>query len=79
MRVRDAALDLTVDFAAGEELRTEVSAKFRPDGDRRGAGRGRLRADGVLDRPGRALRGHAGAGAVSRFTHRGPARGDPLG
>ena len=37
------ALDLTVDFAAGEELRTEVSAKFRPDGDRRGAGRGRLR------------------------------------
>ena len=26
------ALDLTVDFAAGEELRTEVSAKFRRDG-----------------------------------------------
>ncbi|MDG4757941.1 L-histidine N(alpha)-methyltransferase [Micromonospora sp. WMMD710] len=25
-------LDLTVDFAAGEELRTEVSAKFRPAG-----------------------------------------------
>jgi L-histidine Nalpha-methyltransferase len=32
MRVRVAALDLTVDFAAGEELRTEVSAKFRRDG-----------------------------------------------
>ena len=26
------ALDLAVDFAAGEELRTEVSAKFRPAG-----------------------------------------------
>jgi L-histidine N-alpha-methyltransferase len=32
MRVRIAALGLTVDFAAGEELRTEVSAKFRPEG-----------------------------------------------
>ncbi|WP_229403416.1 L-histidine N(alpha)-methyltransferase [Micromonospora okii] len=30
MRVR--VLDLEVDFAAGEELRTEVSAKFRPEG-----------------------------------------------
>jgi L-histidine Nalpha-methyltransferase len=26
-----AALDLTVDFAAGEEILTEVSCKFRPD------------------------------------------------
>jgi L-histidine Nalpha-methyltransferase len=32
MTVRLAALDLTVQFAAGEELRTEVSAKFRRDG-----------------------------------------------
>jgi len=32
VRVHVAALDLTVDFAAGEELRTEVSAKFRRDG-----------------------------------------------
>ncbi|WP_229072400.1 L-histidine N(alpha)-methyltransferase [Actinoplanes sp. DH11] len=31
-RVRITALDLTVTFAAGEELRTEVSAKFRRDG-----------------------------------------------
>jgi L-histidine N-alpha-methyltransferase len=31
-RVRIGALDLAVDFAAGEELRTEVSAKFRRDG-----------------------------------------------
>ncbi|MFE0590732.1 L-histidine N(alpha)-methyltransferase [Micromonospora echinospora] len=30
MRVR--VLDLAVDFAEGEELRTEVSAKFRPEG-----------------------------------------------
>jgi L-histidine N-alpha-methyltransferase len=30
MRVR--VLDLDVEFAAGEELRTEVSAKFRPEG-----------------------------------------------
>ena len=31
-RVRIAALDLTVDFAEGEEMLTEVSCKFRPDG-----------------------------------------------
>lgn len=31
-RVRVGALDLTVDFAAGEEMLTEVSSKFRPDG-----------------------------------------------
>ena len=30
--VKIRALDLAVDFAAGEELRTEVSAKFRRDG-----------------------------------------------
>jgi len=31
-RVRIAALDRTVDFADGEEMLTEVSCKFRPDG-----------------------------------------------
>jgi L-histidine N-alpha-methyltransferase len=31
-QVRVAALDLTVDFAEGEEIRTEISAKFRPEG-----------------------------------------------
>lgn len=31
-QVRVAELDLTVSFEAGESLRTEVSAKFRPDG-----------------------------------------------
>jgi len=30
--VRVAALDLAVDFVAGEEMLTEVSCKFRPDG-----------------------------------------------
>jgi L-histidine Nalpha-methyltransferase len=30
-RVRIAALDMTVDFAADEEMLTEVSCKFRPD------------------------------------------------
>jgi L-histidine Nalpha-methyltransferase len=30
-RVNIAALDLTVEFAAGEEILTEVSCKFRPD------------------------------------------------
>ncbi len=30
--VKIQALDLAVDFAAGEELRTEVSAKFRREG-----------------------------------------------
>jgi len=33
-RVRVAGLGLTVEFAAGEEMRTEVSAKFRKDGAR---------------------------------------------
>jgi L-histidine N-alpha-methyltransferase len=31
MEVRIAALDLDVSFAAGEEMRTEISAKFRRD------------------------------------------------
>jgi len=30
--VKVPALDLAVEFAAGEELRTEVSAKFRKEG-----------------------------------------------
>ena len=33
--VRLPAIDLTVEFAAGEEMRTEVSAKFRREGVRR--------------------------------------------
>jgi L-histidine N-alpha-methyltransferase len=33
-RVTIAGLDLVVPFAAGEQMRTETSAKFRPDGIR---------------------------------------------
>ncbi|GAA3386217.1 L-histidine N(alpha)-methyltransferase [Cryptosporangium minutisporangium] len=32
MRVRIPAVDLTVEFARGEVVRTEISAKFRPEG-----------------------------------------------
>ncbi|MEV8630853.1 L-histidine N(alpha)-methyltransferase [Streptosporangium sp. NPDC051023] len=32
MRVRIGGLDLSVSFDAGEEMRTEISAKFRPEG-----------------------------------------------
>jgi L-histidine N-alpha-methyltransferase len=31
-QVRISKLDMTVDFAAGEQILTEVSCKFRPDG-----------------------------------------------
>ncbi len=34
MSVHLAELDLTVEFARGEEMRTEISTKFRPDGVR---------------------------------------------
>jgi L-histidine N-alpha-methyltransferase len=45
-RVRVGALELTVDFAAGEEMLTEVSCKFHPDGvsaELAGAGVRRIR------------------------------------
>ena len=53
-RVRVGGLELTVDFAAGEEMLTEVSCKFRPDGvkaELAGAGLGRVRwwTDGASD------------------------------
>jgi L-histidine N-alpha-methyltransferase len=53
-RVRVGALDLTVDFAPGEEMLTEVSCKFRPDGvsaELAGAGLRRIRwwTDGAGD------------------------------
>jgi L-histidine Nalpha-methyltransferase len=41
--VRIADLDLDVRFAAGEEMRTEISAKFRPDGVADELGRAGLR------------------------------------
>ncbi|OBJ87436.1 dimethylhistidine N-methyltransferase [Mycobacterium gordonae] len=53
-RVRVGALDLTVDFDAGEEMLTEVSCKFRPDvvrAELAGAGLRRIRwwTDGAGD------------------------------
>ncbi|MFZ1174685.1 MAG: L-histidine N(alpha)-methyltransferase, partial [Mycobacterium sp.] len=53
-RVRVGALELTVDFAAGEEMLTEVSCKFRPggvDAELAGAGLRRIRwwTDGAGD------------------------------
>ncbi len=53
-RVRVGALGLTVDFADGEEMLTEVSCKFRPDGvsaELAGAGLRRVRwwTDGAGD------------------------------
>ena len=53
-RVDVPALDLTVDFAAGEEMRTEVSAKFRERKVARRAGRRRAAAGALVDRPSRA-------------------------
>ncbi len=38
-RVHVGALDLDVAFAAGEQMRTEISAKFRRDGRRRASSR----------------------------------------
>ena len=49
--MRIAALDLRVDFAAGEEIHTEISAKFRRDRLERGAGRSRARGAPLVDRP----------------------------
>ena len=55
-RVRVAALDLTVDFAAGEEMLTEVSCKFRPEGVARRIGRRGPAPHPLVDRPGGRLR-----------------------
>ena len=54
--VRVAALDLTVDFAAGEEMLTEVSCKFRPDGVDGGTGRRGVAPHALVDRRGGRLR-----------------------
>jgi L-histidine N-alpha-methyltransferase len=55
-KVSVGALDLLVPFAAGEETRTEVSAKFRPDGVRTElAAAGFAARAGWTDRAGRFL------------------------
>ena len=55
-RSRSRPSGLEVDFAAGEEMRTEISAKFRLAKVARGARRGGLRARLVVDRRRRRLR-----------------------
>ena len=49
LTVKIPALDLAVDFAAGEEMRTEVSAKFREERRTRRAGRRRSRPHALVD------------------------------
>ena len=65
-----AALDLTVEFAAGEEMLTEVSCKFRAECGGRRAGAGGAAAHPVVDRRRRRLRVVAG-GQVSARPGRG--------
>ena len=55
-RVHVGELDLTVDFAAGEEMLTEVSCKFRPDGVAAELAAAGLRRTALVDRRGRRLR-----------------------
>ena len=55
-RARRAPSTSTCAFAAGEEMRTEVSAKFRREGIDGRAARGRARARRVVDRSRRRLR-----------------------
>ena len=60
-----ADLGLRVEFAAGEELRTEISAKFtreRVADDFEAAG---LRLERLVHRPGRAVRAVAGRAGVT--------------
>ena len=56
--VKIPAIGLAVPFAAGEEMRTEVSAKFRQDGRRRRTVGGRVHDAALVDghrRPVRAI------------------------
>ena len=54
-RVRIGALDLTVDFAADEEMLTEVLCKFRPDNVVAEVGRRGTAAHALVDGPGGRL------------------------
>ena len=60
-RVRLGALDLDVEFRAGEEMRTEVSAKFTRHTRRTRAQGGRAHARRLVDRSRPRLRALAGA------------------
>jgi hypothetical protein len=72
--VKIPALDLAVDFTAGEELRTEISAKFRKEGVRRTGGH-RAGVGPLVDRPGGTLRAVTERGALTSGD--GPSRALP--
>ena len=70
MRVTLAELGLTVEFREGEELRTEVSAKFREEGVQQELADGGLRAAPLVDRFGGQVRRLAGPSGVAQATTR---------
>ncbi len=53
MAISISALDLSVEFTAGEQMRTEISAKFTFDQVRRELGRSGMRVTGLWTDPGR--------------------------
>ncbi len=55
-RVVVPELELTVEFADQEEVRTEIEREVHPPSRRSRAGRGRFHARALVDRPGRRLR-----------------------
>ena len=65
LTVKIPALDLVVAFEAGEELRTEVSAKFRQEGVRGELAAAGLRVDALVDGCRGPLRAVAGDGGLS--------------
>ena len=60
-RVRIAALELEIAFARGEEMRTEISAKFTPERLRADYAAAGLELAAWLDRPRGPVRAVAGA------------------
>ena len=62
--VRIDGLDLTVRFAAGERMRTEISAKFTRERLEDDLPRGRPRDERLVHRPGRRLRAQPGSGLL---------------
>ena len=71
-RVHVAALDLDVDFAAGEQMRTEISAKFRASASPRSSPRRGCGSTALVDRPGRRLRALAVRAGLSTTGSRVP-------
>ena len=66
MVVNLADLDLTVSFERGEDILTEISAKFRRATVAAELGAGRLRAGPLVDRPSRRFRPVTGLPALAR-------------